>query len=112
MKETGTFTSTTTRETYKINHQPNCNNKCVVHLITCKVCLKQYVGQTIEEFRLRWKNYKSNDSKYQKLESCMQQYLFEHFNIEETISTFGSEDYWSSILKTMAPLGLNVADSV
>ena len=48
----------------------------------CKVCLKQYVGQTVEEFRLTWNNYKFNYRKYQKLESCMQQHLFEHFNSE------------------------------
>ena len=59
MNETDTFTSTTTGETYKINHQFSCNNKCLLYLLTCKLCLKQYVGQTVEEFRLRWNNYKS-----------------------------------------------------
>ena len=82
VNETDTFTSTTTGETYKINHQFNCNTKCLVYLLTFKVWLKQYAGQTAEEFRLRWKNYKSNDCKYQKLELCMQQRLFEHFNSE------------------------------
>ena len=77
-----TFTSTTTRETYKINHQFNCNNKCLVYLLTCKVCFKEYLGQTVEEFRLRGNNYQFNDHKYQKLEPCMQQHLFEYFNSE------------------------------
>ena len=36
--------------------------------------------QTVEEFKLRWNSYKSNNRKFQKLEPCMQQYLFEHFN--------------------------------
>ena len=62
-------------------HQLNCNSKCLVYLLTCKVCLKQYVGQTVEHFRLRWNNYKSNDGKYQKSESCMQ-HLFEYFESE------------------------------
>ena len=82
VNKTDTFTSTTTGETYKINHQFNCNGKCLVCLLTCKVCLKQYVGQTVEDFRLRWNNYKSNDRKYPKLESCMQQHLFERCNSE------------------------------
>ena len=129
VKETDTFTSTTTGETYKINHQFNCNSKCLVYLLTCKVCLKQYVGQTVEDFRLRWNNYKSNDRKYQKLESCMEQHLFEHFNSKEhhcfldeiSITFIGKtdaseplkrENYWRSILKTMAPWRLNVQDSV
>ena len=46
-----TFTSTTTGETYKKTHLFNCNCKFLVYLHTCKVCLKQYVGQTVEEFR-------------------------------------------------------------
>ena len=82
MNETDTFTSTTTGKTYKINHQFNYNSKCFVDLLTCKVCLKQYVGQIVEDFRLRLNNYKSNNRKYQKLEPCMQQYLSEQFNSE------------------------------
>ena len=77
MNERNTFSSTTTGETYKTNNQFNCNSKHLVHLLTCRICLEQYVGQTVEEFRLRWNNYKSNDCKYQNLESCMQQHLFE-----------------------------------
>ena len=53
INETDTFSSTTTGEKYKINRQFNCNNECLVYLLTCEVCLKQYVGQTVEEFRLR-----------------------------------------------------------
>ena len=40
VNETDTFTSTTTGETYKINHQFNCNSKCLVYLLTYKACLK------------------------------------------------------------------------
>ena len=129
VNDTDTFTSTTTGETYKINHQFNYNNKCLVYLLTCKICLEQYVEQTVEEFRLRWNNYKSNDRKYQKLESCIQRHLFEHFHSEghhcflDKISvTFidktdpseplKRENYWRSILKTMTPWGLSNEDSV
>ena len=41
-----------------------------------------YIGQTVDEFRLRWNNYKSNNRKHQRLEPCMQEHLFEHFNEE------------------------------
>ena len=88
-----------------------------------------YVGETVEELRLRYNNYQSKDHKYQKLESCMQQQLFQHFHSEghhcylEEISIrftdktdpsepLKSENYWSSILKTMAPWGLIAKDSV
>ena len=42
--ETWTFTSTGTQNTYKINHQFNCSEKCLVYLLTCNKCFKQYVG--------------------------------------------------------------------
>ena len=78
---------------------------------------------------MRWNNYKSNDRKYQKLEPCMQQHLFEYVNSEghhyflgEISITFIDKtdpsepskrgNYWRSILKTMATWGLNVEESV
>ena len=51
VKETETFTCTTTSKTFKINDKLNCNDKCLVYLFTCNICLKKYVGQTVEEFR-------------------------------------------------------------
>ena len=59
----------------------------------------------------------------------MQEHLFEHFNkeghhgfLKDVSITFidktnpseplKRENYWKSVLKTMAPLGLNIGDSV
>ena len=59
----------------------------------------------------------------------MQEHLFEHFNeeehhrfLEDVSITFidktgpseplKRENYWNNVLKTMAPLGLNIEDSV
>ena len=53
VNETSTFDSTVTSETYIINHKFNCNDKCLVYLLTCNCCKKQYVGQTVDEFRFR-----------------------------------------------------------
>ena len=121
VNETDSFASSVTKEEYKINHCFNCNEKCFIYFLTGKVCLKQYVGQAVDEFRLRWKNYKSNNRKH-RFDSCMQEYLFEYFN-EEGLHEFledGSikeplkrENYWESfLLKTVTPLGLNIEDSV
>ena len=44
--ETDTFTSSITGETYKINHRLDCNDKCLVYLLTCNKCKKQCTGQT------------------------------------------------------------------
>ena len=63
VKETEIFTNTTTGKTFKINHKFNCNDKCLVYLLTCNVCFRQYVGQTVEEFGYRWNKYKNNGSK-------------------------------------------------
>ena len=45
IEETDTFTSTTTGESFKINHHLCCNNKCLIYLLTCKVSKKQYTGK-------------------------------------------------------------------
>ena len=56
--ETDTFTSSVTGETYKINYRLDCNDKCLVYLLTCNKCKKQYTGQTTDNFRGKWNNYK------------------------------------------------------
>ena len=43
VNETSTFASTVTGETSIINHKFNCNDKCLVYLLTCNCCKKQYV---------------------------------------------------------------------
>ena len=53
VKETDTFSSTVTGETFQINHELNCDDKCLIYLLKCKVCKKQYVGETTDAFRLR-----------------------------------------------------------
>ena len=80
VNETDSFASSVTEEEYKINHCFNCNEKCLIYLLMCKFCLKQYVGQTAVEFRLRWKSYKCNNRKHQLLDTCMQEDFFHHIN--------------------------------
>ena len=129
IQETDAFTSTTTGESFKMNHKLNCDNNCLIYLLTCKCCGKQYVGETTDEFRLRWNNYKSNGRKNARNETCMQEHLFEHFKSEDHSGFLGNvsitlidktdgkeskrrENYWMRTLKTYAPFGLNIEDSV
>ena len=70
---TETFTSNSTNETNKINHEFNCNESSLIYLLTCKICRKQYAQQTVDIFCSRWNNYKSNNRKY---------LVGEHFNSE------------------------------
>ena len=44
--DASTFSSTVTGDTFKINHSLNCDDKCLIYLITCKQCNKQYTGET------------------------------------------------------------------
>ena len=129
ISETDTFSSTVTSGSFKINHKFNCNNKCLVYLATCKICNKQYTGQTTDTFRSRWNNYKSNSRKFDKNEKCMQECLYSHFEseghnvfLEDVLTTLinktdGSdpmktETFWMHTLKTLAPYGLNVENGI
>ena len=124
VNETSTFASTVTGETYIINHKFNCNDKYLVYLLTCNCCKKQYVGQTVDEFRFRWNNYKSNCRKLQHGETLQPLYNNNNHNcfISDVSVTFidktdpsdplKREDYWRSTMKTMASFGLNIEESV
>ena len=49
VNKTDTFNSTTTGLHIIIYHQFKCNYKYLGYLVNCKVCLKQYAGQTIHK---------------------------------------------------------------
>ena len=42
IEKTEVQSSTVTGKTYKINHHLCWNNKCLIYLLNCKVCGKQY----------------------------------------------------------------------
>ena len=87
--ETDTFSSIVTGKTFQINHELNYDDKCLIYLLKCKVCNKQYVGETTDAFRLRWNNYKNKDRKLQRNESCTHQHLYEHFIAKVTTDPWG-----------------------
>ena len=106
----------------KINHKLNCCDKCLSSLLTWKVCLKQYVGQTFQEFRYRWNNYSNNGSNYQEFCTPAQQHLYEHFPEDVrfcfleyvsiiligltdplNLNSLMKENYWRSTQNTMRP---------
>ena len=71
VNETSTSARTVLGETYIINHKFNCIDKCLVYLLTCNYCKKQYMGQIINEFCFKWENYKSNCRKHQRAETTL-----------------------------------------
>ena len=82
VSETDIFESFQTKRQYKINRNLNCNDKCLIYLLSCKICGLQYVGSTTDRFRLRWNNYKDSDRKAQRGEEHIQPKLFQHFHSE------------------------------
>ena len=125
--ETETFQSFVDKKVYKINPRFTCSDNCMVYLLSYKVCSMQYNGQTNDEFRHRWKNYKDNNQKSLRGEDHKQADFLPHFqradhsgfiNNTEIIfvdktdpsdSTRG-EDFWTNTLKTRYPQGLNNID--
>ena len=77
--ETETFSSTVTGEIYKINKHLCCDDKCLMYLLTCKVCGKKYTGKTVDKFRSRWNNYKDSDRAFLRGKEIKQKFLHEHF---------------------------------
>ena len=127
VSETDIFRSFQAKEQYNINHQLNCNDKCLIYLLSCKVCGFQYVCSTTDKFRLSWNNYKENNRKAKRGEEHMQPLVSEYFSsndhngfLEDCSVTLidktdGSdptarEEYWRRILKTVTSYGLNMID--
>ena len=50
-RERGSFNIATTDRAYKLSHKFACDDKCGVYFHKDMACLKQYIGQTVEEFR-------------------------------------------------------------
>ena len=47
---TDIFYCTVTGKTFQINHELNCDDKCLIYLLKCKVCKKQYLGKATDNF--------------------------------------------------------------
>lgn len=126
---TNSFSGSKTGDIFYINHLFNCNSKCIVYVITCRICKIHYVGQTTEGFRFRQNNYKACMRKAVRGEEHSQaylhaQYLSEgHSGIEtdgeitlidknDGASPLRREQFWMYQLKTLHPDGLNMEEGV
>ena len=121
------FTSFITKKTYKINHSFDCNDKCLICLLSCKSCGKQYVGNTTDHFRSRWNHYKSDirNAESGDMENVKQKFLQSHFLqrdhqgflqavevwlIDKTQASDPTkrEFYWMRTLRNFYPDGLDI----
>ena len=80
MVNADTFTSTVTGDSFKINHQLNGHDRCIIYLLTCKQCQKQCTGESTDGWRYKWNNYKPSSRKFDRMESRMQRHLYKHFS--------------------------------
>lgn len=124
IQEVSFFQSSVDGKQYKINHRLNCDDKCLIYLLSCKVCGKQYVGQTTDKFRFRWNNYKACQRKAVLGQEHPQSFFHQHFLsadhnglledckiflIDKTDASDPTrrESFWIRRLKTICPEGLN-----
>ena len=87
------------------------------------------MGQTVDTFRFTWNIYKSNNRKFHRSKTCIQEHVFGHFsstghsgfliNASKTFTDkihpanpLKREDFWVKILKTMALHGVDIEESV
>ena len=113
--ETDRLYVTTTKGLNNIDHSFDCNEKCLIYLLTCNCCQKPYVGQTVDIFRNRWNNYKDNARKFDRGQHSMQRHLYEHLTlpghssflhdasfplVDKTDPSYSTkhEDYWIDTL--------------
>ena len=62
-----------------------------MYFITRNRFLKQYVGQTVDEVRYIWNNYRDNQGMFERREHWMQRHLYEHFNLRGHSRFFNDE---------------------
>ena len=127
-KQTDTFESLVTKRVYKINHFFNCDSKCLIYHFTYKVCGIQYVGSTVDRFRLRWSNYKSWQRDAADGGIPNPNYFHQHFLIDghhELMNDYEiifivktdlsdptrREFIWMRVLKTIAALDFNIDEN-
>ena len=126
--ETDTSKVLWTKRLIRLITDITCSDKCLVYLLSCKFCGRQYTRQTVHEFRYRWNNYKDNNRKILRGDEHKQAGFFAHFQsldhngfLEDTEITFidktdpfdptRREDFWIDTPKTRYPLGLNNIDA-
>ena len=72
--KTNRFIYNNNQKSLEINHMIYCNGKSLIYLITYDRCLKQHVGQTIDEVRYRRNSYEDNPSMFERREDRLKKH--------------------------------------
>ena len=116
---TNSFESPVTGRSYRILGETSCRSDNCIYLISCKICQKQYVGET-GDIRRRINNHRSTIKTKR-----VQEPVAEHFNLEghswEDMTVVvidhdihwtdadrkSKEKFWMHRLKSFRPAGIN-----
>ena len=87
----------------------------IIYLVTNKIDGKQYIGQTVQSLRARWKMHCKISSRFPYLKNAIQKYGAEAFSVG-LLERCGSlqelneaEIYWIKLYNTLAPNGYNLS---
>lgn len=115
MKPTAALRSSATKKIYAIDTHYTCTTPKVIYLITCTVCSKQYVGQTSQNLRLRFRHHRNH------MHTHTNRPIYKHFSMHgfnnitiqtieqqlDDLTRYERERHWISTLQTYLPKGLN-----
>ena len=117
--------STITKERHKklLHELTDCETSCIIYLITCKDCHKQYVGETKRSFRTRLSEH-DRDVRLQKDTNVARHFnthghdwpnsrldIIEHLKGDPDLKTpmrLKRETYWIATLRSISPFGINI----
>lgn len=112
---TAAFQSSATKKIYPVDTHYTCTTPKVIYLITCTICKKQYVGQTGQNLRLRFRHHRNH------MQAHTQRPIYRHFSTHgftnitiqiieqelDDLTRYDRERHWITTLKTYLPKGLN-----
>ena len=116
-----TFKSSQTNHIYQIQKSGDCTTNNIIYLITCKLCNKQYVGQTQHNLQTRFRNHRFNILHKNSLDSIGNHFSHDQHNINDMSVKIieqipyqnihfrlQRENHWMTKLNTLEPHGLNI----
>ena len=121
-----TFTSNTTKKTYKIKGSYNCKTSNVIYLIQCTKCGMQYVGETGQCLHQRMNNHRADVTnkrlegkpvgrhfnKPQHSVENMKVTIIDYLGLKDDLSRKCRESKWIRKLVTFDPYGLNIKSDI
>ena len=123
LKETKTFSSSRTSESFTIREKFNCDSQNIIYMLYCDKCEhNQYVGETKNSLKVRFYQHRSNINKNtgtlvtQHFNSPnhslanMKCIVLERVHGIDHNSRLKRERFWMEKLQTLFPLGLNSLD--